>query len=169
MSLYLSKSCYKHYQWRIQGGIPGSHGSPLSAQLSSRSVCTMKNFSLDGSPHLMNSKIILTIAHLLVDREWVWSSRKWAWHQTFARALRAFFILGTPLPKFLDPPLTINTEVIMCMSITSHRQVISVAMIVQFYITTGDNGRFESCSSYNPATVTLIACALYVQYWNTEQ
>ena len=60
-------------QWRIQGGIPGSHGSPLSAQLSSRSVCTMRNFSLDGSPYLMNSKIILTIAHLQVFLNEFWS------------------------------------------------------------------------------------------------
>ena len=41
---------YCAVQWRIQEGIPGSHGSPLSAQLSSKSVCTTRNFSLDGSP-----------------------------------------------------------------------------------------------------------------------
>ena len=101
------------------GGIPGSHGSPLSAQLSSRSVCTMRNFSVDGSPYLMNSKIILTIAHLQVFLNEFWSiacpraqqttqntpfsiasgrghHKKWAWHQKFARFARVLCTQNPP-------------------------------------------------------------------------
>lgn len=81
-----------------------SHGSPLSAQLSSKSVCTTRNFSLE---HANLSPTEYT-EHAIFNREWAWSSRTWAWHQKFARALRAFFILATPIPKFLDPPLLHN-------------------------------------------------------------
>ena len=35
----------------------------LSSSLSSRSVCTVRNSSLDGTLYLMNGKIILTVAH----------------------------------------------------------------------------------------------------------
>ena len=55
------------------GGIPGSHGSPLSAQLSSRTVCTMRTLVLMELPYLINSKFILTLAHLQVFRNEFWS------------------------------------------------------------------------------------------------
>ena len=115
----------KRCQWRIQGGFQGFHGTPFSAQLSSKSVCTVSSFSLDRTPYLINSKIILTIAHLQVflnefwsitcsraqqtanfDREWAWSTEKWAWLQKFARVLST----RTPLSKILDPPLGVASK-----------------------------------------------------------
>ena len=42
-------------------------------------------------------------------RKWAWSTRKWAWPEKFARALRAFFFIGTPLYGILDPPLRENS------------------------------------------------------------
>ena len=105
------------------GGIPGSHGSPLSAQFSSRSVCTMRNFSLDGSPQQQNysdcsSQVFMNEFWSIAcpraqqtTQNTPFSIASGRGHHKSGRGiknLRAFFILGTPLPKFLDPPLLHN-------------------------------------------------------------
>ena len=77
-----------------------------------------------GTPYLISSKIVLTVAHLQVLWSEFWSPRaqqttqntpfsiasgcgqpKSGRGQKIARALRAFFILRTPLYKILNPPL----------------------------------------------------------------
>ena len=81
--------------------------------------------------YLMNSKIILTVAHLPVLWSDYWSPRaqqtilktrhfrsrvgvsnvKMGVAKNFARTKRAFFILRTPLSKILNPPLLTPSQV----------------------------------------------------------
>ena len=92
-------------------GFLGFHGTPLSAQLSSRNVCTVRN-SMEP-PCLMNSKIIHTYKrflrilvdylplsatgyseHAIVDREWAWSMQKWAWPQNFRTHINPWHLMN---------------------------------------------------------------------------
>ena len=89
-----------------------------------RSVGPVDYNSPNGTPYLMSSKIILTVAHLQVLWSEFWSpraqqttqntpfsiasgcgQRKNERGQKIARAPRAFFMLTTPLYKILNPPL----------------------------------------------------------------
>ena len=58
----------------IWGEIPGCHGSPLSAQVSSKNLCTKRKLRPGGTPYLTNSNKILTVAHLSVFLSEFWST-----------------------------------------------------------------------------------------------
>ena len=92
--------------------------------LITRSVGPVDYNSPNGTPYLMSSNIVLTVAHLQVLWSEFWSpraqqttqntpfsiasgcgQRKSGRGQKIARASRAFFILRTPLYKILNPPL----------------------------------------------------------------
>ena len=106
-------------QWRIQGRFVGFERTPLLAQVTSVSLCTMNP----------NSKESLTVAHLgeflvdhlpsnatddfehaVCDRKWAWSTQKWAWLQEFRARFARIYSNRTPLCRILDPPLLIDTR-----------------------------------------------------------
>ena len=87
-----------YLQWRIQGGFESFDRTPLSAQDSTISLCTMGNSRLDRTP-LPQKKNILTYECFWVisvpsnatdDLEHSVFDRKWA------RALRAFIVKEPP-------------------------------------------------------------------------
>ena len=86
-------------QWRIQGGFVGLERTPLLAQVTSVSLCTMRNSRLERTPYLTNSKKILTVAHL---GEFLSVSGRLLYRQTrLTRGLRSKVGVATKISRAL--------------------------------------------------------------------